>query len=194
MQACRQRRRAFVAGAALLGLAGPVLGAPAPWPRPGPWSRPRTLWFTRPEAQEAVRCIYWADGRLVPEGVRAIERIFRDLPENKLHPISPALLHLNFAMQAALALVLPARPMVLFSGYRTERTNRRVGGVEHDTHCRGLADDFIHPGLSFPDNVRFARLFQVGGLGIYPGRGSLHKDVARFRSWVQPETRPAGVR
>jgi len=189
-----QGRRFFLAAAVFLAGSGPGVCATPLARGDATWQRARTLWITRPDAQEAVRCTYWAEGRLVPEGVRELEHIFRDVSENVLHPISPALLHLNFAMQAALSSVLRARPMVLFSGYRTARTNRRVGGVEHDTHCRGLADDFIHPGLSFSDNVRLARLFQVGGLGIYPARGSLHKDVAAFRSWVQEDPQAGAVR
>jgi len=189
-----QGRRSFLAAAVFLAASGPGVRAAPLARRDASWYRARTLWITRPDAQEVVRSTYWAEGRFVPEGVRELEHIFRDVSENVLHPISPALLHLNFAMQAALSSVLCARPMVLFSGYRTLRTNRRVGGVEHDTHCRGLADDFIHPGLSFSDNVRLARLFQVGGLGIYPARGSLHKDVAAFRSWVQEDPRAGVVR
>jgi uncharacterized protein YcbK (DUF882 family) len=146
---------------------------------------PRELWITRPEAQETVRAVYWADGALQPEGCRAIDRIYRDLRAGVERPISTGLLNLNYVMQCAVAQCWSARPMVLLSGFRTPQTNRQVGGVEPSVHFTGKADDYIYAGLSFQDNLRLAWLFRVGGLGVYPDRGSLHKDVGRARIWVQ---------
>lgn len=150
----------------------------------GSGQRPRQLWVTRPQAQEAVRAVYWADGALQPEGYAALKRLYRDLHANEQHPIALGLLDLNFLMQSALALAGPPRPLVLFSGYRTRRTNALVGGTEPNIHAQGIADDFRFAGLSLLENYRLARRFQVGGLGLYPDRGSLHKDLGRFRSWV----------
>jgi uncharacterized protein YcbK (DUF882 family) len=202
------RRRRVLAAAAIAGLAGAVALAIEPLPRlrPGSVARhpkhfpllvarraaPRELWVTRPEAQEQVRAVYWADGALQPEGYRALEHIFRDITEGVRHPIAIDLLDLNFAMQGALHSILPPQPIVLFSGFRTARSSARVGGANPDIHGLGLADDFILPGLGFEDNLRLARLFQVGGLGVYPARGSLHKDVGPLRSWVDATPAPQG--
>lgn len=148
-------------------------------------SRPRELWITRPEAQEAGRLIYWADGALQPEGYRAINRLYRDLHAGLEHPIALELLDLNLAMQSVIALQSSRRPLVLLSGFRTAATNRLVGGVEPSEHESGRADDFIFDSLSLADNIRLALQFAPGGLGIYPDRGSLHKDLGRRRTWVQ---------
>jgi len=181
------RRDLLLAGAALAmaGLA-PARAVPARWVLPYPeiWRRPRLLWITRPQAQEAVRAVYWADGALQPEGYGAFNRLYRDLYANVQHPIALGLLDLNFVMQAALWRAVGPRPLVLFSGYRTHASNVRVGGVEPNIHGLGMADDFHYEGLSLQENLRLARQFQVGGLGLYPDRGSLHKDIGRFRSWV----------
>jgi uncharacterized protein YcbK (DUF882 family) len=150
------------------------------------WSRwPRELWITRPDAQESTRAVYWADGSLQPEGYRAINRIYRDLHANVERAISLGLLNLNYVLQCAVAQRWSPRPMVLLSGFRTPQTNQRVGGVEPSVHFVGEADDYIYPGLSFDDNLRLARLFQIGGLGVYPDRGSLHKDLGRSRTWIE---------
>src|SRR6266853_5640154 len=146
---------------------------------------PRELWITRPEAQESARVFYWADGALLPDGYRAINRIYRDLQAGIERPIALRLLNLNYVMQQAVAQLRSPRPMVLLSGFRTPQTNRRVGGVEPSTHFTGEADDFIFAGLSIQDNFRLARLFQVGGLGLYPDRGSLHKDLGAPRTWIE---------
>jgi uncharacterized protein YcbK (DUF882 family) len=148
-------------------------------------SSPRELWITRPEAQESARVVYWADGALLPDGYRTINRIYRDLQAGVERPIALGLLNLNYAMQRAVAERWSPRPIVLLSGFRTRQTNRRVGGVEPSTHFTGEADDFIFAGLSMQDNFHLARLFQVGGLGLYPDRGSLHKDLGTPRIWIE---------
>ena len=146
---------------------------------------PRELWITRPDAQESTRAVYWADGVLQLEGYRAINRIYRDLHAGIERPIALQLLNLNYVIQSAVAQRWSPRPMVLLSGFRTPQTNRQVGGVEPSVHFTGQADDYIYAGLSFEDNLRLARLFQVGGLGVYPDRGSLHKDLGRSRTWIE---------
>jgi uncharacterized protein YcbK (DUF882 family) len=182
------RRRLLCSAVACLGAActAPLRAAVGDRPLPGGGAgRPRELWITRPQAQESARAVYWADGALQIEGYRAINRIYRDLYAGLERPIALGLLNLNCAMQRAIAQIGPARPMVLLSGFRTVETNRRVGGVEPSSHFVGEADDYIYPGLSFEDNLRLACLFQVGGLGVYPDRGSLHKDLGRWRVWVE---------
>jgi len=177
-----EQRRTFLLRAALAGI-GAFRFAPAR--ARVAWSLPRELWITRPDAQESIRTVYWADGALLPDGYCAINRIYRDLRAGAQRPIAPGLLHLNYAMQCAVARFRSPRPMVLLSGFRTPQTNRLVGGVEPNAHFAGEADDFIYPGLSFRENLQLARLFQIGGLGVYPDRGSLHKDLGRSRTWVE---------
>jgi len=190
-----RRRMLQAAAAATLGGLAPAHALPARWLLADAdlWRRPRLLWVTRPQAQEAVRVVYWADGALEPEGYAALNRIYRDLAANAQHPIAPGLLDLNFALQIAVRRLYGPRPLVLLSGYRTAATNARVGGTEPNVHGLGIADDFHYEGLSLRENFRLARHFQVGGLGLYPDRGSLHKDIGRFRSWVTPGRR-AGAR
>jgi uncharacterized protein YcbK (DUF882 family) len=148
-------------------------------------ARPKELWITRPQAQETARAVYWADGALQPDGYRAITRIYRDLHAEVESPIALALLDLNHAMQHAVWQLGPARPLILLSGFRTTQTNRLVGGAEPSTHETGRADDFIYERLSLLENIRLAQRFQIGGLGVYPDRGSLHKDIGPRRTWVQ---------
>ena len=188
-RAARRQCLAHLGAAALLALVLPEPArAPAPRRAPGralaPGGRPRALWVTRPQAQESVRAVYWADQRLQPDGYAALTRIFRDVHANAQHPVALGLLNLNYALQAAVHALCGPCPMVLFSGYRTAATNARVGGVEPSIHATGQADDYIYEGLSLVDNFRLARYFQVGGLGLYPERGSLHKDVGALRSWI----------
>jgi len=185
------RRRALCAGAlSLLAAFAPARAAFGPAGATQLWRRPRLLWVTRPEAGEAVRVVYWANGAIEPAGYAALNHIYRDVAANAQHPIALGLLDLNFALQLAVRQLVGPRPLVLLSGYRTAATNARVGGTEPNVHGQGIADDFRYEGLSLIDTYRLARRFQVGGLGLYPDRGSLHKDIGRFRSWVTPGRQP----
>lgn len=148
------------------------------------WRRPRALWVTRPQCQEAVRETYWAQSRVQGAGYAALNHIYRDVIAGRTHPIALGLLDLNFVLQLAVARVAGPRPLVLLSGYRTTGTNAAVGGTEPNLHGLGLADDFIYEGLSLAQNFRLAQALQVGGLGLYPERGSLHKDIGPRRSWI----------
>jgi uncharacterized protein YcbK (DUF882 family) len=198
-------RRRFLSRAAGTCLAGALRVAPglagttrAAQAYPGrPLAPARELWITRPEAQESARIVYWADGALQAEGYRIINRLYRDLHADREQPIAIALLDLNHALQSAVAQAASARPIILLSGFRTAATNRLVGGVEPSAHETGQADDFIFERLSFTENIALARRFQVGGLGIYPDRGSLHKDLGALRTWVEygrPALAPAPIR
>jgi uncharacterized protein YcbK (DUF882 family) len=144
----------------------------------------RTLWVTRPQTQESVRAVYWADERIQWDGYRALNHLYRDVHVGLQYPIALRLLDLNFLMQSAVHRQQRPRPMVLLSGFRTRLTNEWLGGATPDIHGAGQADDFVYEGLSLQENFRLAKAFQVGGVGLYPDRHSLHKDVGRRRSWV----------
>ncbi|HUN92307.1 MAG TPA: DUF882 domain-containing protein [Burkholderiaceae bacterium] len=188
------RRQAVGAGAALAAAVG-AGGVPAtvraaatlrgPAGDPAFWKRPRELWITRPQVGEQLRAVYWSDGRVQQEGYQRINRLYRDVMAGQQRPISIDLLDLNYVMQTAVHRLLSPRPLVLISGFRTAQTNARVGGVEPNIHFTGQADDSVYERMSLADNYRLARYFQVGGLGFYPDRGSIHKDVGPRRSWVE---------
>ncbi len=120
------------------------------------WTGPRQLWVTRPQAQESVRAVYWADSHLQVEGYAALNHIYRDLHADEQRPIALGLLDLNYVMQNAIALTHAPCPLVLLSGYRTAETNRLVGGELPNIHGAGLADDYFFAGLTLPQNYRIA--------------------------------------
>jgi uncharacterized protein YcbK (DUF882 family) len=145
---------------------------------------PRSLWVTRPQAQESARITFWAEGQLQPEGCARLDHLFRDLYAGLVLPMAPGLWHLNHLLQRRVHAYWGPRPMVLLSGYRCAATNRRVGGVEPNWHGRGVADDFTYEGPGLLQLARLLLRLPVGGLGVYPERGSLHKDTGPRRTWV----------
>lgn len=45
------------------------------------------------------------------------------------------------------------RPILISSGYRSQKVNAAVGGVANSAHCQGWAVDFIAPGFGDPFHV-----------------------------------------
>lgn len=76
------------------------------------------------------------------------------------------------------------RPRVyVLSGYRTLRTNRKVGGVSNSQHMECNALDIMIDKVSVRQLYKAARRTQVGGLGFYPDKHFIHIDSGRVRRW-----------
>ncbi len=54
-------------------------------------------------------------------------------------------------MEAVRALLM--RPILVSSGYRSQKVNAAVGGVANSAHCQGWAVDFISPGFGDPFHI-----------------------------------------
>lgn len=76
----------------------------------------------------------------------------------------------------------------IISGYRSPAYNRllRHEGhkvARHSLHLVGKAVDIHIPGTSL-DKVRQVALnLRYGGVGYYPGKGFVHIDSGKFRTW-----------
>ncbi len=76
------------------------------------------------------------------------------------------------------------KPVIIISGYRSPRHNRRVGGARRSQHMRCTAADFRVPGVSKFALARYAKsLPGRGGVGTYCRSGFIHLDVGPRRSW-----------
>lgn len=70
------------------------------------------------------------------------------------------------------------KPVVVTSGHRP---HARRKGSQH-IHCK--AADIRVPGVKKSDLARFAKTIPgVGGVGTYCGKGIVHVDVGRKRTW-----------
>lgn len=70
------------------------------------------------------------------------------------------------------------KPLVITSGFRCEKHNKAVGGVDSSYHTKGMAADVACP--SGYTVEKFARMCQdVGftGVGAYPDKNFVHVDV-----------------
>jgi uncharacterized protein YcbK (DUF882 family) len=75
-------------------------------------------------------------------------------------------------------------PVIVTSGYRTPRHNRRVGGVRGSMHLQCKAADIKVPGVSKKRlHTYLMRHPKRGGVGLYRRWETVHIDVGRKRNW-----------
>ncbi|WP_053954675.1 YcbK family protein [Inediibacterium massiliense] len=67
------------------------------------------------------------------------------------------------------------KPIIITSGFRTEKYNQRVGGAKKSQHLLGRAADIKVPGV-YPDEVaKIAKEIGFKGIGVY--KNFTHVDV-----------------
>lgn len=76
-----------------------------------------------------------------------------------------------------------AMPVIITSGYRCERLNRLVGGVDNSQHMKGEAADFCFAGFSKKEMVaaffEIAETFDFDQLIYYKKKGIIHASYNR---------------
>lgn len=78
------------------------------------------------------------------------------------------------------------RPVIISSGCRSARGNRRAGGARHSYHLRCMAADIKLAGVPEGTLLRFVtKLPGRGGLGTYCRNSIVHLDVGPRREWSQ---------
>lgn len=76
------------------------------------------------------------------------------------------------------------KPVIVTSGYRSDRENRRIGGASGSRHTTCEAADVQIKGVSKWELAKFVRsLPDRGGVGTYCHTKSVHIDVGSVRDW-----------
>lgn len=147
------------------------------------WDLPRELWLYRPDINEQVRAVYWADGQLVPEGYDAICRLLRDTHLNLAVQFDIVALDIACGVYGWLKYANVDRPLIIHSGYRHPKTNATEGGAKNSLHMRAQAIDMGIHGVSTESVTRFGLYLAAGGVGFYPGKKFTHLDRGQVRFW-----------
>lgn len=145
----------------------------------------KKLSFLNLHTGERTQAVYWAGGRYVPEGLRAIDHVLRDHRTGERYSIDTDL----FDMLHLIQLKLGARQEFhVISGFRSSATNAQLaaqsGGVaKNSLHTYGKAIDIRIPGHKLSDLRAAAMSLQAGGVGYYPSSNFVHLDTGNFRYW-----------
>lgn len=145
----------------------------------------KKLSFLNLHTGERTRATFWANGRYIPEGMRAINHVLRDHRTGDRRSIDPDLFDLLYLLQHRLG---TRQEFHVISAYRSPATNAKLaeqsGGVaKNSMHTHGKAIDIRLPGRKLSDIRSAAMSLQAGGVGYYPSSNFVHLDTGNFRYW-----------
>jgi uncharacterized protein YcbK (DUF882 family) len=136
--------------------------------------RERSLLLHHLHTGETLKAVYFADGRYLPDGLRAITHHLRDWRVDQTRPIDPELLDLVWAVRQRLESSAPVHVLL----------RRRSHGVARNSlHLRGMAIDLRVPDRSLRMLRSAALSLKGGGVGYYPRSDFVHVDSGSVRSW-----------
>lgn len=145
----------------------------------------KKLSFLNLHTGERTRATFWANGRYVPEGLRAINHVLRDHRTNERMSIDPYLVDFLHQLQYRLR---TNQEFHVISAYRSPATNAKLaelsdGVAKNSLHTQGKAIDIRLPGRKLADLRSAALSLQMGGVGYYPSSNFIHLDSGRVRFW-----------
>jgi uncharacterized protein YcbK (DUF882 family) len=145
----------------------------------------KKLSFLNLHTGERTRATFWANGRYVPEGLRAINHVLRDHRTNERTTIDPYLVDFLHQLQYRLR---TNQEFHVISAYRSHATNAKLaqlsdGVAKNSLHTQGKAIDIRLPGRKLADLRSAALSLQMGGVGYYPSSNFIHLDSGRVRFW-----------
>lgn len=152
------------------------------------WDAPRYLWLYNVKGESVKEC-YFQDGKVNVAGYVRLCQAMRDLHENKAVQIDLVLLDILKGIQGYYDLKGYIKPIIILSGYRSEKTNARLvkteNAAKNSQHMVGKAVDVRIPGVSVNDLFWFGNYFRAGGVGFYPSSNFLHLDTGSVRFWAE---------
>jgi uncharacterized protein YcbK (DUF882 family) len=128
--------------------------------------------------------VTFRDGQgYIPDALDKVNRFLRCHYNNEVHRIEPGLMDLLARVDG---LYGGGNLIRVISGYRSMEYNailaRNSSGVARASlHTKGMAIDFMIPGVAMHDLFHKVRGLDAGGAGIYPE--FVHMDVGRVRTW-----------
>lgn len=139
--------------------------------------------YNRHTGESLKKCTFWAEGGYNLEGLKEIDKLFRDHRTQMVHEIDRNLLHVLYKIQKQLE---TAESFHLISGYRSPHTNkvlnaRSRGVAKNSQHLYGKAADIYVPGRTLKQVQAAAKSLRAGGVGRY--QEFVHVDTGRVRYW-----------
>jgi uncharacterized protein YcbK (DUF882 family) len=145
----------------------------------------KTLALKNIHTGDKLRLTYFEQGDYLDDALQEISYLLRDYHTGQVHPIDPALLDQLYDLKLALG---THKPFLVFSGYRSPRTNarlrkRRRNVAKHSLHMQGRAIDLHVDGLDIRKIRNAALALRRGGVGYSQRLGFVHLDTGSFRAW-----------
>lgn len=151
-----------------------------------------TLYVYHLGEQNQIR--YRKGDKILPEGVKEIERMFRSRDSDQTRRIDPRLIELLDQIEDHFGV----RQVEIISGFRSQDFNRHLKATGHQVaresyHVKGMAAD-IHLDEVTEEALRdYAQSIQKGGVGFYAPLHMVHVDLGPVRTWGEPGARKPWV-
>lgn len=134
---------------------------------------------------ESLDVVYWIDGTYIPEALKEVSRMMRDLRTGSVKQIDPAVVDI---MAAAHRMMDVSEPYTLLSGYRTPQTNASIrarggGAARNSLHIKGQAADLRLRSRTISQMASAAKSCKSGGVGTYSRSNFVHMDCGDVRTW-----------
>lgn len=124
---------------------------------------------------------YFKGDRYVKNAMEEFFYFARDWRQNQETKMDPRVMDISWAVQQQLR---SPKPLVLFSGYRTKKTNGSLKGTApHSFHMVGRAMDISHDDRTTRQLYDAARVVNGGGIGKYSDSHFVHVDSGPLRTW-----------
>lgn len=150
------------------------------------WRRPRELALYRAATNENIRVLYSNGESLIADGYWKACAVLRDVRENVMTKMDPLLLDILAGVQGYYRAWGYPYPLIVNSGFRTERTNARLskeGAARNSMHLYGKAVDIRVHGIPVTHVAQLGLYLRQGGVGVYESKNFVHLDTGRFRAW-----------
>lgn len=149
-------------------------------------SKNKSIKLNNQNTNEKLEVTFWRNDWFDADAFEEIEYFFRDWREDATHKIDPYLIDLLFNISQKIG---GDKEIIVLSGYRTPKTNLwlqkhpKYRAAKDSLHMFGRAVDFTVPSKKLSTVRDYARSFQSGGVGYYPGKHFIHVDTGRERYW-----------
>ncbi len=134
---------------------------------------------------EHLKATYWSKDHFVIDELKKINHLLRDHRTGEVQNMDVKLLDLLYSIQLIRD---TTKPIKVFSGYRSEKTNRKLreiseGVAKNSFHLKAQAIDINLPGTELKNLKKLATFLRRGGVGYYPRSGFMHIDTGPIRYW-----------
>jgi uncharacterized protein YcbK (DUF882 family) len=140
------------------------------------WLRQRRLRLQRPATSAQLEITYWQDGAYIEAAYSELCFFLLDRRDQVAIQMVPAVFDLTFATQRWFESATSKRATTIITdAFRTEQSNRIVGGAPLSAHRVGAALDGTLEGVPLPVYATMIQRFGAGGVGLYPRH--VHWDI-----------------
>lgn len=145
----------------------------------------RTLDIRNAQTGESFKGTYFGDGYYEPDAMASLDYLMRDFHVDETIMMDVRLYDIFAALQDALD---SREPLVITSGYRSQKTNdklrrRNRWAAKNSLHIPGMAADLKIHGVTSSQLVKVVKSLNMGGVGSYRGSNFIHVDTGAVRSW-----------